>query len=278
MKITIWGCRGSLPSPGLEKNKYGGNTSCVQVQDGQKGFIIDGGSGILRLGTHFDESIKEFDILLTHLHLDHIMGLGYFKPLYDPSVTVNIWGPSSSSESLSKRLKQYFSPPLFPVRLNELRANIVFKEIGNDTFSIGNFEIQSEYVCHPGPTVGYRCRLGHKVFTFLPDHEPALGSSKFPHLKNWSSGYNLAHDADLLFHDGQYTADEYIKRIGWGHSSMEDAIKFGEMAKVKKLVFFHYDPVRSDFELEQMLLNCTKDKEISFDLKLGRENEVFYIE
>ena len=80
MKITIWGCRGSLPSPGLEKNKYGGNTSCVQVQDGDVGFILDGGSGISRLGVHFDENIKEINILLTHLHLDHIMGLGYFKP------------------------------------------------------------------------------------------------------------------------------------------------------------------------------------------------------
>jgi phosphoribosyl 1,2-cyclic phosphodiesterase len=248
------------------------------VQDGDNGFILDGGSGILRLGVLFDESIKEFDILLTHLHLDHIMGLGYFKPLYDPTVTVNIWGPSSSSDSLAQRLRQYFSPPLFPVRLNELRAKIVFKEIGNDTFSIGNFVIQSEYVCHPGPTVGYRCSLGNKVFTYIPDHEPVLGSSKFPHLKNWSSGYNLANDADLLFHDGQYTFDEYKNRVGWGHSSMEDAIKFGELAQVKKMVFFHHDPLRSDLELEQMFLSSTKDKKIDFDLKLGRENEVFYID
>jgi len=81
-----------------------------------------------------------------------------------------------------------------------------------------------------------------------------------------------------LFHDGQYTSDEYKDRIGWGHSSMEDAIKFSEMTKVKRLVFFHYDPIRSDFELEQMLMKSTKDKKFDFDLNLGRENEVFYIE
>lgn len=278
MKITIWGCRGSLPSPGLEKNKYGGNTSCVQIQDADVGFILDGGSGISRLGVHFDDNIKEINILLTHLHLDHIMGLGYFKPLFDPTVTVNIWGPSSSSESLSKRLRQYFSPPLFPVRLNELRANIIFKEIGNDTFSIGDFVIQSEYICHPGPTVGYRISLNDKVFTFLPDHEPALGSSDFPHLEKWSSGYNLAHNADLLFHDAQYSSEEYKDRIGWGHSSMEDAIKFAELTKVKRLVMFHYDPMRSDFELEQLFMKSTKGQKNDFDVNLGRENEVFYLE
>jgi phosphoribosyl 1,2-cyclic phosphodiesterase len=277
MKITIWGCRGSLPAPGPEKSIYGGNTSCVQVSHKNTTLIFDGGSGIQRLGASLDPDIKVVHILLSHLHLDHIMGLGYFSPFYDPDFTINIWGPAGSNESLVARLRHFFSPPFFPVRLNELPAKINFVEIDNSTFIIGDFTITSEYLCHPGPTVGFRCTAGTSVFTYIPDHEPALGSYNFID-PEWCSGFNLAYQADLLIHDGQYTVEEYKDRMGWGHCSIDDAIQFGELAEVKKLVFFHYDPARSDTELEQMFLNSTHKLQIPFDIMLGRENEVFYLE
>ena len=277
MKITVWGCRGSMPSPGPEKIKYGGNTSCVQVENENTCLIFDGGSGIQKLGMTLSKDTAVVNLLLTHLHLDHIMGLGYFMPFYDPRCTVNIWGPAGSSESLTDRLRRYFSPPFFPVRFKELAAKINVREIDNSTFQIDDFTLKSEYLCHPGPTVGYRCELRDKVMTFMPDHEPALGSSDFPNSTEWCSGYNMAREADLLFHDSQYTREEYERRIGWGHSSMEDAIDFGTLAAVKKMVLFHHDPINSDTQLEKMFRDCTRNKKSSFEVSLARESEVFYL-
>lgn len=277
MKITIWGCRGSMPSPGPKKNKYGGNTSCVQIEHDHTCLIFDGGSGIHNLGKKLGNEISVVNILLTHLHIDHIMGLGYFQPFYNPNCIVNIWGPAGSSESLTVRLRRYFSPPFFPLRLNELAAKVNITEIDNSAFQIDNFVIKSEYLCHPGPTVGYRCELGESVVAFMPDHEPALGSSNFPNLSEWCSGYNIAKDADLLFHDAQYDNKEYDRRIGWGHCSMEDAIDFGTLSNVKKMVLFHHDPANKDNDLELMLNRCVQNKTFDYELSLAKENEVFEI-
>ena len=278
MKITIWGCRGSMPSPGPEKNKYGGNTSCVQIEQGKSSLIFDGGSGIQRLGINLDPKVEVINILLTHLHIDHIMGLGYFKPFYNPNCTINIWGPSASSESLITRLRRYFSPPFFPVRFRELPANINVHEIDNSTFTIDDFTITSEYLCHPGATIGYRCESQGFVTTYMPDHEPALGSSDFPNLSEWCSGYNLAKNADLLFHDGQYSKEEYDRRIGWGHCSVNDAIEFATLSNAKKLVLFHHDPANTDIQLEEMINSCKESKDIGFELLIGKENDTFLLQ
>ena len=274
MKIKIWGCRGSLPSPGAEKLKFGGNTSCVHIEHENSCVILDGGSGIQGLGKSWNPKNLEANILLTHLHLDHIMGLGYFMPFYNPNCTVNIWGPSGSSESLVKRLRRYFSPPFFPVRLNELPAKVNIIEVDNTTFKINDFEITSEYICHPGPTVGYRCSIGNTVISYMPDHEPVLGSSDFPKLGEWCSGYNIAKDADVLFHDGQYTHNEYNQKIGWGHCSIQDAIEFAKLTKVKKMVLFHHDPSNTDLDLQQMYSEEIHHKKYDFELVMGKENDV----
>ena len=172
MKVTIWGCRGSMPSPGPDMIKYGGNTSCVQVEHKDTCLILDGGSGIQELGNALDPEIPVVNLLLTHLHIDHIMGLGYFRPFYNPNCSVNIWGPTGSDETLVERLRRYFSPPFFPVRLKELPAEIQIFEIDNSEFEIDSLRIRSEYICHPGPTVGYRVEDGDSVLSYIPDHEP----------------------------------------------------------------------------------------------------------
>lgn len=275
MNIRIWGCRGSLPAPGPEKNVYGGNTSCVQITYENTCIILDGGSGILRLGESLPKNIERIDILLTHLHLDHIIGLGFFTPIYNPKMTVNIWGPSASNESLRNRLRRYFSPPIFPMRLKELPCMGDVFEINDSTFSIGDFNIKSEYICHPGPTVGYRLQLGDTVIAYMPDHELVLGSCDFPNKPEWTSGYNIAQGADLLFHDAQYKNDAYENRIGWGHSTMKNAIDFGVLTKVKKLALFHHDPAHSDHQLEYLFHNSIKDRKLDFEIELAKEGQSY---
>jgi len=275
MKITIWGARGSLPSPGPENSFFGGNTSCVQVCQGDAFIILDAGSGIRRLGTTIPEGVSRIDILLTHLHIDHIMGLGFFLPLYDPDMTVNIWGPTSSKEGLSARLKRYLSPPLFPIRLQDLPCHPNIIEINQSEFDIGPLTIKSNYICHPGPTVGYRVENGQAAMAYIPDHEPALGSANFPHDADWTSGYDLAHGVDLLLHDAQYTVEEYLSRLGWGHSSYPDALKFAELTKVKKVRFFHHDPSHSDEFLRKVLQESLAGKDFPFDAGIAAEGDVF---
>jgi len=275
MKIKVWGCRGSLPSPGPENNKYGGNTSCVAVTKNDTLIILDGGSGIQRLGKIVTSEVKELHVLLTHLHIDHTMGLGFFQPMYNPNIQVHLWGPSTVIEPLLQRLRRYFSPPLFPVRLNELPLHPIIHEVGNSDFSIGDLQIKSTYICHPGPTLGYRITDGNSIFAYMPDHEPALGSAEFPNDTDWISGFEIAQNADLLFHDGQYTAEEYKSKIGWGHSSINDAIAFGGACEVKKLAIFHHDPLNSDDRLEEIYLEGLAQTNPKIEVILCREGEEF---
>jgi phosphoribosyl 1,2-cyclic phosphodiesterase len=175
MRITLFGTRGSLPAPAPETVRYGGNTSCVEVcgKDGTI-LVLDAGTGIRRLGARIPRSTRRIDILLGHLHMDHIQGLGFFGPLYDPGIEVHLWGPSSSTLSLEARLSRYLSPPLFPVHLRDL-PRLTCHPLLRPDFDIGSFRIRTALICHPGPTLGYRIEAEGGSAAYLSDHEPALG-------------------------------------------------------------------------------------------------------
>ncbi len=255
MKITLWGTRGSLATPGPETARYGGNTSCVGVV-GRKStvLVLDAGTGIRRLGSILDPSLQRIDVLLTHMHMDHIQGLGFFAPLYRADVDVHIWGPASTRLSLRERLMRYLSPPLFPVSMRELPCAITLHEVPCGDFDIGEFQVSTALVCHPGPTVGYRVAEGSSVLTYLPDHEPALSPRAFPSLpREWTSGGELAADADLLIHDSQYSAHEYAGHVGWGHSSLRQTLDFASLAGAKHLIPFHHDPGHTDADLDRLM-------------------------
>ena len=255
MIARFWGARGSIPTFSKETQNFGGNTPCVTVVEKGQVLILDAGSGIKRFGeSEMAKSFSEFHILLTHMHLDHIQGLGFFGPLYNPNCTVHIYGPAQSPEVLFGELSKYLSPPLFPVRIRDFAASLKFYGLPASRLQVGPFSIDSAYVIHPGPTLGYRICTSQGVVTYIPDHEMALGAHQFPREPEWTSGYALAKDADLLIHDAQYTPEEYNLRKGWGHSSIEHTLQFGDLVKVKRLALFHHDPIHSDHFLQDMYL------------------------
>ena len=270
MNITLWGVRGSIPTTSPDTKEYGGDTSCIEVEAEGWLLVLDAGSGIQYVNRSPHIKNKRVDILLTHLHMDHIQGLRFFIPLFNPNAEVHIWGPASTSQSLRARLGRYFSPPLFPVSVRNLTCRLFLHEIDTSNFAIGPFSIQSDYVIHPGPTVGFRIQHNHGVLTYIPDHEPALGPGLIKDL-NWISGIDLALDADILLHDAQYTVDEYADRQGWGHSSMDDAILFAGLSRVKQLLLTHHDPMHSDDQLHAIYENLQETIPTSFPFSMARE-------
>lgn len=270
MKVSIKGVRGSIPTAGSETSYYGGNTACVTLLEDDWMIILDAGSGLQKV-TLPEKPTNRIDILLTHLHFDHIQGLGFFGSLFDPSKEVHIWAPESSTQSLNSRLNRFLSPPFFPVMMRDLPCKLFLHDISKSSFQIGPFSIESKYVIHPGPTVGYRITGKNAVLAYIPDHEQALGLSGMIEDKKWISGFDIADKADLLLHDAQYTGYEYKEKIGWGHSSMEDAIKFAAVAEVKRLLFFHHDPSRTDEQLD-IIFSKLKQKDFEFEnFDFGRE-------
>jgi phosphoribosyl 1,2-cyclic phosphodiesterase len=271
MKINLWGVRGSIPTTGPDTAIYGGNTSCTDVWEDGWLLILDGGSGMHRLELKHPLAHKRIDILLTHLHLDHIQGLGFFQPFFDPEMEIHLYGPVSSHRTLHSRLSRYLSPPLFPVLLRDLPCKLVLHEVENSVINIGPFTVHSSYVIHPGPTVGYRIVGARSSFAYLPDHEPALGRNGMIDDRNWISAIDLAADADVLLHDAQYTTEEYESRKGWGHSSMNDAVRFASVAGAKHLLLSHHDPSRSDSQLEELYDRLRSENHLPVQTDLARE-------
>jgi ribonuclease BN (tRNA processing enzyme) len=251
--VRVWGARGSLSAPGPATVGYGGNTSCVELElaDGTT-LILDAGTGIRELGQRLlQRDDGEVHICLTHLHLDHVEGLGFFAPLWRAGWKLQFWGPPSTTATLRKRVSRYLSPPLFPIGLSEAPAEAVFEDVPRKPWRIGSAVVEAQLVEHRGPTLGYRIEDEGRVLAYVPDHEPYL-TAALDDSPEWISGWALAAGADLLFHDSQYTEEEYPGRVGWGHSTVIHAATFARAAGVRQLAMFHHDPMRSDRELEAL--------------------------
>ena len=255
MQVRVWGCRGSVAAPGPDTVKYGGNTSCVEVRLASgHALVLDAGTGMRPLGVEMERDLpRELHIMLTHLHMDHLQGLGFFRPLFSPGLDITIWGPTSPVQHLAERIAMYLSPPLFPVRLEDVPSHITFRDAPEEAVTIGSATVRAAKVTHQGPTVGYRIEEAGRVFVYVPDHEPSLGADLATLPAAWMSGHDIARDADVLLHDGQYRDHEYGAHVGWGHSSIGDAMAFADQAAVEKLVLFHHDPYHTDAELEELL-------------------------
>lgn len=246
MRVTFWGTRGSIAAPGAATVGYGGDTSCVTVSgdDPSHLLILDAGSGMRRLGATIGPEVRHIDLLLSHLHLDHIVGLGFFEPLFRTDLSVSICAPPSTVP-LWQRLGRYLSPPLFPVRVRDLGCELELRETFEGPIRCGEFTVEAAPIIHPGATFGYRVSRDGVCVAYLPDHEPMLSPS-FPALPAWTSGVDICRDADLLIHDGQYAPDEYDQHVGWGHSTVLHAVAVAELAGARELALFHHDPAHDD--------------------------------
>lgn len=252
MRAKIWGCRGSLASPGPSTVKYGGNTSCVEVRlDDGALLVLDAGTGIRTLGMSLrDRQFDEIHLLLTHLHLDHLEGLGFFDPLWRHESVIHVWGPPSTTHSLSERIARYMSPPLFPIDLTDIPSTCTFHDAPEE-WTIAGANILALQIEHVGPTVGFRIEENGRSLAYMPDHEPAnVVKNLETATPEWIPGSDLAYGVDVLFHDSQYSEGEYPSRRRWGHSSVADAVRYARVCKAEKLVLFHHDPYHSDDDLE----------------------------
>jgi phosphoribosyl 1,2-cyclic phosphodiesterase len=249
LKLRLWGTRGSIAAAGPDTVRYGGDTASVELiaKDGAV-VVLDAGSGIRRLGNHLGPHSR-VDILLSHLHMDHVQGLPFFRPLLNPDIETHIWGPVSTTRGLRSRISRYLSPPLFPVRVRDL-PSVTFHDVTPSTFQLGSLEVTADLITHPGSTLGYRITEDSETLAYLSDHEPAFGTGRVPDSPEWTSGFALAEDVDVLVHDAQYTDEEYARRVGWGHTSLTQLAAFAHQVGSRRLVTFHHDPAHSDEELD----------------------------
>lgn len=254
MKVRVWGSRGSIASPGPDTVRYGGNTSCVEVRNAAGAvLVLDIGTGARLLGQELAAEDRPVHVLLTHLHMDHIQGAGFFAPIYQQGREVHVWGPRSSRRGHAERLGQYLSSPLFPVNLTDLEDDVTVHDLAPGRHDINGFVVAAEPVCHPGHTFGLRVEADGVAVTYIPDHEPALAHQHPDAPHGPDSGQSLARGCDLLIHDCQYSDEDYPSRIGWGHSSLAHVTEFVSRTGVRRLMPFHFEPAYDDDRMDELM-------------------------
>lgn len=251
--VRCWGTRGSIPTPGPHTVRYGGNTTCLEVHSGQTRLIFDAGSGIRALGHHLAKKGPDrIHIFLTHFHWDHIQGFPFFAPLYDPEDTIKVVGPRQKDLGVQSLFAGQMGPIYFPVPFDVVAAAMEFEHLNDGAYEIGDAVLRVMRVKHPSWVLGYRIEIGGRVVCFIPDNE--LEGDIYDVDPGWDERLlEFVADADLLLHDSMFTEEEYPRRVGWGHSTFEQSLRLAEEGGVKKLLFFHHDPMRTDEELDRIL-------------------------
>jgi phosphoribosyl 1,2-cyclic phosphodiesterase len=248
LQVRFWGVRGSIPTPQPENLGFGGNTTCIEVRqrDGPV-LVIDGGTGLRYLGMalmrEFAGRNLSLKLLMTHFHWDHIQGLPFFAPLYNPLNEVTFYSDRPQQE-LRDILEGQMSKPYFPVPFEHLAAQHRFGQI-HPSVQFGDLTVRSFAMNHPQGACGYRFECGGAVVVHACDLEH--GEEKLDRILR-----QHAADADLLIYDAQYTPQEYESKRGWGHSTWREAVRLAREVNVKRLVLFHHDPGHDDRFMSQL--------------------------
>jgi phosphoribosyl 1,2-cyclic phosphodiesterase len=240
--LSFWGVRGSIACPSADHVLFGGNTSCVELHAGERRIILDAGTGLRDLGNRFvREDVREASLLLTHTHWDHINGFPFFSPAYAPGRTFRIMAGHLGPGKVRNVLAGQMAEPVFPVPLETMRAELLFEDFdGGDHFTLGSeVLVQTARLNHPNGATGYRIEYAGKSVAYVTDTEHVVGRPDERVL-------GLIEGADLVIYDSTYTDDEFPSKIGWGHSTWQEAIRLCRTAKVKRLAIFHHAPEHDD--------------------------------
>jgi len=264
LRLRFWGTRGSVPTPGPDTVRYGGNTPCVEVRtDTDRLIILDAGTGIRELGRSLIARANgngiHADIFLTHAHWDHIQGIPFFAPIFHSGNRFKIWGSKALGTKIDRVLRDQMAPVVFPVSFETLAAQIEFAEIAEERRTGDGFDVTAFAVRHPGGALGYRFSAGNgegASFVYISDNE-LRSAERYQTGPDWDRQLvRVVQGAKMLVHDATYTADEYETHRGWGHSTYQDAVALALAAGVEQLVLFHHRPERTDEELDRCLAEC----------------------
>jgi len=247
--VRFWGVRGSVPTPGPDTVRYGGNTSCVEVLCGGRRVVIDGGTGLRVLGREMvAEGQVQADILLSHTHLDHIEGFPFFVPAFVPGNKFRIWaGHLLPATTLEKTLGRLMSAPLFPVPLEAFGSQVQYYDFrAGDRLALSErISVRTAMLDHPNDAVGYRIEFEGRAVCYISDTSHKQGETN-------QNIVDLIEGADLVIYDAMFNSDEFAQRQHWGHSTWEEAIRLAKLAHVKRLSLFHHDPIRTDDDLDEL--------------------------
>lgn len=245
INVRFWGTRGSFPIPGHAFEQFGGNTACVEIRLGDRLFILDAGSGLNDLGLSIlAEAPPRIDILLSHLHLDHVMGLPFFKPAFAKGREIVLHCGNLDGRTAQEPLSHLFGPPIFPVTLDKLPATLIYEgfKAGETLAFEDGIEVRTHLLNHPAGATGYRFDHGGRSVCYLSDLE---------HGEVWPdpSLVDFAQGADLCIFDAMFTEAEYGRCVGWGHSTWQKGVEFAKAANIGDFAVFHHNPYCDDAAL-----------------------------
>lgn len=259
MKITFYGVRGSIPTPGKETSRYGGNTPCsvLESSNGQK-LILDAGTGLRLASDEFSHYQHQIDILLSHHHWDHIQGFPFFSPIFESKRNIVIY-PGKTSESHDTAILDQMSKSYFPVKFHQLPSRITIKKSDFEQgVELGDFYIEALPMNHPDGGAAYKIHCDGKTLIYATDNE--LQAPEEHHHQEFEQWIRFCHKADMLIHDAQYLDAEMPQKLGWGHSSISDTLNLAELSEVKLLCLFSHDPQRTDEQLDDLTAKILMDK------------------